>query len=379
MSLWFGVSASAPRIQEEWGLESSELSGLTLAVQFGFVAGTFMVASLSLADVIRSRTLVASATLLGALANGLLALTAGSLGPALILRFLTGVALAGVYPPAMKMLAGWFVRQRGLALGTLIGALTCGKAAPYVINAIGSDRWRVNVLAMSALALAGALLVLLVREGPFVRPSSPFDLRQVSEVFRNRGVRLANLGYFGHMWELYAMWTWIPVMLRASVGESSSTTSIAEIGSFLVIGSGALGCVLAGHFADRIGRTVVTSASMIVSGSCCILVGFVFHSPVLLLVVATVWGATVVADSAQFSACVTEVGNQDYLGTALTLQTCIGFLLTTISIEMIPRLVDIVGWEWAFIALAPGPVAGTIAMLRLRALPEALKIAQGRR
>jgi MFS family permease len=379
MSLWFGVSASAPVIQNDWGLDASGVSGLTLAVQLGFVVGTFLSASLSLADVIRPRNLIVLSSLVGALANAWLALVVDSLGPALVFRFLTGAALAGVYPPGMKIMASWFVRQRGLALGALVGALTCGKAAPYVINALGSDEWRVNVLFVSALAILGGLLVLFVGEGPFVRPSSPFDLAQVREVFRNRGVRLASFGYFGHMWELYAMWTWIPVMLRASVGEAGSTHSIAELGAFLVIGSGAVGCVLAGLSADRLGRTVVTSASMIVSGTCCVLVGFVFHSPALLLVVATVWGATVVADSAQFSACVTEVGNPDYLGTALTLQTCIGFLLTMGSIELIPRLVDVVGWEWVFIALAPGPVLGTIAMLRLRSLPEATKIAHGHR
>jgi MFS family permease len=193
-------------------------------------------------------------------------------------------------------------------------------------------------------------------------------------------VRLANFGYFGHMWELYAMWTWTPVMIRASLALRGSQPALAEVASFLVIGVGAVGCVAGGLAADRIGRTVVTSWAMAVSGGCCLVIGLFFQSsPVLLLTVATIWGATVVADSAQFSTCVTELGDPRYTGTALTIQTCLGFLLTTVSIQLIPKLVELVGWRYAFMALAPGPIFGVISMLRLRGLPEALKIAQGRR
>lgn len=176
------------------------------------------------------------------------------------------------------------------------------------------------------------------------------------------------------------MWTWLPVMLRASFEESGSSASLAEIGSFLVIGSGAIGCVIAGAVADRFGRTIVTSVAMIISGACCVLVGFLYGgSPVLLLFLSALWGATIVADSAQFSACVTELGNPHYIGTALTFQTSVGFLLTIVSISLIPWLVDRVGWEWAFLFLMPGPLFGTIAMLRLRSLPEAEQLAGGRR
>ncbi len=176
------------------------------------------------------------------------------------------------------------------------------------------------------------------------------------------------------------MWVWIPFMIRASLSSRGSNSSWAEVTSFLVIGCGAAGCVIAGLIADRVGRTIVTSFAMIVSGSCCVIIGFLFGAhPVALLIVAAIWGASVVADSAQFSACVTELGDQQYIGTALTIQTSFGFLLTTVSIELIPYFVNRVGWRYAFAILAPGPLLGVIAMLRLRGLPEAERIAHGRR
>jgi MFS family permease len=381
MALWFSGSAVVPALSREWNLSSSQVSWLANAVQLGFVAGTLVSATLNLADIITTRHLFAVAALLGALTNGFFGLYAHQPGSAIALRFFTGVCLAGVYPPGMKLMATWFRERRGMALGVLVGALTMGKATPYLVNALGSTNWRLNVLFVSILAVIGGFIVLLfVSDGPHALPPATFDLTQIVKVFSNRGVRLASFGYFGHMWELYAMWIWIPVMIRASVATQRGNLILAEVGSFLVIGAGAIGCVAAGLIADRVGRTVVTSWAMAISGSCCLLVGFLFGAnPVLLLLLAVIWGASVVADSAQFSSCVTELGDPQYIGTALTLQMCVGFLLTTISIELIPKVVELVTWRYAFMILAPGPLFGVIAMLRLRQLPEAIKIAHGRR
>ena len=381
MSLWFSGSAVAPSVSAEWGLGASGIAWLTLSVQLGFVLGTLVSATANLADVLSTRGLFAASAFLGAASNAALALAARGPASGMALRFLTGFFLAGVYPPGMKLTATWFSRGRGAALGLLIGGITLGKAFPYLVNAVGRGGWRAHVLVVSAMAAAGGALVLFfVEEGPFATPTAPFDIGQAVKVFRNRGVRLADFGYFGHMWELYAMWTWIPIFLRASLAVRGESPRLAEASSFIVIGSGAVGCVAAGILADRHGRTAVTSAALAISGACCLAIGPLFGAPpAVLLVVAAVWGASVVADSAQFSACVTELADRRYIGTALTVQTCIGFLLTMVSIEIVGRISLAAGWRWAFAVLAPGPVFGIAAMLRLRRLPEAARIAGGRR
>ena len=381
MSLWFSGSAAVPALRAEWGLADGTAAWLTLAVQLGFVAGTLASALANLPDVFPPRQVFAACAAAAAAANAAFALGARGPGTGIPLRFLTGFFLAGVYPPGMKILATWFRRGRGLALGVLIGALTLGKASPYLVNALSGAGWRGRMLVVSGFALAGGALALrFVGDGPLAPPRAPFDWRQVGRVFANRGVRLASFGYFGHMWELYAMWTWAPVFLRESLARRGGAPALAESASFLVLGAGALGCVAAGLLADRLGRTLVASAAMAVSGACCLLVGFLFGaSPALLLALAAVWGAAVIADSAQFSACVTELADPRYMGTALTLQTCVGFLLTTFSIELVGIVSRSAGWRHAFAVLAPGPFLGIVAMLRLRALPEAVRLAQGRR
>ncbi len=361
MSTWFSASAVLPQLRDEWSLGNTAAAWLTIAVQVGFVAGALLSSVVNLADV-RSARLVIVAGSFGAAAANLCLLAADGPESAIPLRFLTGFCLAGVYPPALKLLSTWFVRGRGTALGILVGALTVGSAAPHLVNGLGGVAWEPVVVVTSALTAAGGLLVLLgVHEGPYPFPRAAFDPRQAGLVFRNRGVRLASLGYFGHMWELYAAWTWFVVF---AADELYSDRVDAALATFAMIAAGGLGCVVGGLLGDRVGRAETTAACMTISGVCALTIGFVPHG--LVLTIALVWGFTVVADSAQFSTLVTEHADQAYVGTALTLQLALGFTLTVATIWLVPYAADAAGWGWAFALLAAGPALGVAAMLRLR-------------
>ncbi|MFT4957051.1 MAG: MFS family permease [Halobacteriales archaeon] len=384
MSLWFSATAAAPELASEWGLTATETAWLTIAVQIGFVVGAFLSSALTLSDVVRPRHLFAGSAIAGAVCTAGIAAVVDGAAPAIALRFLTGVTLAGVYPPGMKILAGWFEEARGFAIGILVGSLTIGSALPHLIRALGGvGRPRVVLYGAAGLATLGGLLVLTVRPGPYQAEAAPFDPSAIGRILRDRGTMLANNGYFGHMWELYAVWTWIPAYLTASIaanGGSADPTRVSSVLAFATIAIGGVGAVVAGSAADRFGRTTVTSASMILSGIACVAAGAFFGSSTAILAVfVLVWGFVVVADSAQFSTAVSELAEDSYVGTALTLQTAIGYLLTTISIQLIPMVAEVVGWQWAFAPLAIGPALGTISMLHLRRLPEASKLAGGRK
>jgi MFS family permease len=379
MTTWFSASAVVPQLRAEWDLLDGA-AWLTIAVQLGFVCGALVSSILNLSDVVSPRRVILGGSIGAAGVNGLL-LVAGGAAAGVPLRFATGFFLAGVYPPALKLMATWFREGRGIALGILVGALTVGSAMPHLVNGMGGLDWRVVIYATSALTLIGGLIAgFAVGEGPYPFPRATFDPGQAGRVFANRGVRLASLGYFGHMWELYAMWAWFLVFFSDELASRGvAAGSAAAYATFAVIGVGGLGCWVGGILGDRWGRTRTTAAMMAASGSCCVLVGLLFGAPAwLVLLVCLVWGFAVVADSAQFSTVVTELADQAYVGTALTLQLALGFTLTVATIWLIPVLEDAFGWRWAFAFLAPGPALGVVAMLRLKSLPEAARIAGGR-
>ena len=364
MTTWFSATAVVPQLREDWGLSDSAAAWLTIAVQLGFVVGALVSSVLNVADVLSPRAVLLAGAGGAAAANALL-VAVGSATAAIPLRFATGFFLAGVYPPALKLMSTWFQRGRGTALGILVGALTLGSAGPHLVNGLGGLDWRTVIAATSALTLAGGVLAFtVVREGPYSFPRATFDPRQARLVFANRGVRLASLGYFGHMWELYAMWAWFLVFFSEAVADGGSGPAYA---TFAVIGIGSLGCWAGGVLGDRFGRPETTAGMMAASGACAVLIGLLLEAPAwLVLLVGLVWGFTVVADSAQFSTLVTEHADQAYVGTALTMQLAVGFTLSVATIWLLPVFVDAVGWRWAFAFLAPGPALGVVSMLRLR-------------
>lgn len=377
MSLWFSASAVTPQLRSIWGLTTAEAAWLTTIVQLGFVCGTAVAAVLNLADLIPAATFFSAGALFGAVANAAI-LAAPGYRSALALRFVTGFCLAAVYPPAMKMTATWFRSQRGLAIGVIVGALTVGKAVPYLVRAIPHVGLRPVVLTSSVGAVIAALLVSVgYREGPYPFTSRPFSWRHVGDVVRVREWRLATASYLGHMFELYAFWTWIPAFLAASVAAASGGFSLAprliSLLAFTTIAIGGAGSVWGGLFADSRGRERLVSISLVMSGSCCLLSGVLFGGPIWILgALAMTWGFFVIADSAQFSTLVTESVPPHAVGTALTVQTSLGFLLTMLPMQIVPLIAQRTGWRWAFAILALGPAAGIAAIRRLAALRAAV-------
>ena len=382
MTTWFSATAIMPDMIRLWQLSQSQASWLTIAVQIGFVIGALGSSIVGLPDLVSLRKLMAVSAIVAALAN-LSLLFVPSIAALLLARCVTGIALAGVYPPALKLISTWFKRGRGLALGALIAALTLGSASPHLIRVlVGQIDWRIVVGVTSAATVIGGLVLWrFAEDGPFPFRAATFDPKQILIVLWNRPLALATVGYLGHMWELYAMWGWFLAYVGAAgphIGLVGQRT--ASLVTFVVIGAGVVGAVLGGLLADRIGRTATAAIMMAVSATCALTIGFAFEGPTwLFITIAVVWGLSIIGDSAQFSAMATELSDSRYVGTALALQLGLGFLLTVVSIRLTPMVAGLIGWRWSLLVLVPGPVVGIGAMLLLRRRAEAIQIAGGLR
>lgn len=367
-SLWFAGNAILPALQTSWGLPATAIGPISAAVQLGFVAGTLFFAVFTLSDRYPPATVFLCSAVLGALCNAAIFLIPPSLVPLLCLRFATGFFLAGIYPVGMKIAASWYAQGLGKAIGFLVGALVLGTAFPHLLAGFGADfEWQWVVLAVSGLAVAGGLAVYwFVPAGPYLPAHSPFDLRALPRVFQSTDLRAAALGYFGHMWELYAVWALMPIVIAAYAASNDLTGFNVSFGAFAIIAAGAVGCVVGGLLAKRYGSAAVALFQLGCSGACCLLSPLLwFAPPAVYFAFCLFWGVTVAGDSPQFSALSANAAPREYVGTALTLINGIGFTISAVSIQTLTLLSVVVSPQFLFLALLPGPVLGLLASRRL--------------
>ncbi len=385
LSLWFSATAIIPVLKLNFAIDDTRASLFSSIVAVGYIAGTLVSAVLGLADRLPPRLFFMMAAFVAAAANAGILLFEPTSVFVILLRFVTGMCIAGLYPVGMKIASSWADGDSGFLIGVIVGGLTLGAAAPHLLNALGSLDWYFTLVTTSLLAATAGLLINAVTLGPAHGKAPPFQPSAVFKAWTIKPIRLANLGYIGHLWELYAMWAWIAVFLHASFvaalgGNSIAIERWASLTTFAVIGVGALTSVGIGRLSDYRGRTAITASLMLVSAACALIIGPLFGSnPWLVVAVCLLWGATIVPDAPQTSACVIELSDSSYVGTMLTVQTCIGFMLTLVPVHLVPNLVEAIGWESAFAPLAIGPMLGALSMWRLRSRPEATRLARGNR
>jgi MFS family permease len=382
LTVWFSANAITPQLINLWNLNQVNLALLSTILIIGFVIGGFIYSVFNLPDIFKTPLFFSFNALLAALGNFLAAIS-----PNFVIfisfRFITGFFLAGVYPTSMKLISSWYKRNRGFAIGILLGALTSGSGLPYIFNLTGLPNWRILLSISSLLALIGSILIyLFIQEGPHLVQGAKFKFSNIKELFGKKSVRYANYSYFGHMWELYAFWVWIPKFLQEVHSRTNPGIDVNfyfSLGTFLIFISGALGNIIGGKVADKIGRTKFNILMLTVSGASSLVIGFFLQNYILALVIAVIWGLTVVPDSPQYSAMISELSDPAYIGTSLSIQTTIGFAITNITIWLLPLIVGLIGWTFGFSFLVLGPIFGIISLIKLRKEPDSEKIALGKK